>query len=196
MFIPQEKGGYEIKIFDDPFQLEKAIKTKAMNENHKLSRMVATYDWSYNSKSSAKKRLLKYWEVIIGKWHKPWNYELEKELDKNTKRKNKSSSWAEQPQTIDEIGSTFTIQGFDLNYVGVISGPSVKYRNGKIIFDPAESCNKKAVQNRTLSDGSRQKFGEVLIRHEVRILMTRGVEGMFIYACNPELREALVQADV
>ena len=80
--------------------------------------------------------------------------------------------------------------------MGVISGPSVKYRNGKIIFDPAESCNKKAVQNRTLSDGSRQKFGEVLIRHEVRILMTRGVEGMFIYACDPELREALVQADV
>ncbi len=194
--IPQEKGGYEIKIFDDPFQLEKAIKTKAMNENHKLSRMVATYDWNYNSKSSAKKRLLKYWEVIIGKWHKPWNYELEKELDKNTKRKNKSLSWAEQPQTIDEIGSTFTIQGFDLNYAGVILGPSVKYRNGKIIFDPAESCNKKAVQNRTLSDGSRQKFGEVLIRHEVRILMTRGVEGMFIYACDPELREALVQADV
>ena len=68
-----------------------------MNENHKLSRMVATYDWSYNSKSSAKKRLLKYWEVIIGKWHKPWNYELEKELDKNTKKKNKSLSWAEQP---------------------------------------------------------------------------------------------------
>ncbi|MBM6738742.1 DUF2075 domain-containing protein [Faecalicatena fissicatena] len=193
--IPKEKGGYEIKIFDDPFQLEKAIKEKTKNDDHKLSRMIATYDWSYNPKPVAKKRLLKYWEVIIGKWHKPWNYELEKDLDKNTKRKNKSLAWAEQPQTIDEIGSTFTIQGFDLNYAGVILGPSVKYRKGKIVFDPAESCNRKAVQNRTLSDGSRQKFGEILLRHEVRILMTRGVEGIYIYACDPELQEALARAD-
>ena len=49
-------------------------------------------------------------------------------------------AWAEQPQTIDEVGSTYTIQGFDLNYAGVILGPSVKYRNGEIIFDPTESC--------------------------------------------------------
>ncbi len=28
-------------------------------------------------------------------------------------------AWAEQPQTINEVGSTFTIQGFDLNYAGV-----------------------------------------------------------------------------
>ena len=35
------------------------------------------------------------------------------------KKKIKLLSWPEQPQTINEIGSTFTIQGFDLNYVGV-----------------------------------------------------------------------------
>lgn len=35
-------------------------------------------------------------------------------------------------------------QGFDLNYVGVVLGPSVKYRNGKIIHDLNESQNKKA----------------------------------------------------
>ena len=54
---------------------------------------------------------------------------------------------------------------------------SVKYRNGKIVFDPAESRNQKAVQSRTLSDGTKKKFGKLLIQHEVRILMTRGVEG-------------------
>ena len=45
------------------------------------------------------------------------------------KRALKGLAWAEQPQTINEVGSTFTIQGFDLNYAGVILGPSVKYRN-------------------------------------------------------------------
>lgn len=193
--IPRDKGGYEIRIFRDPYEMEKAIKEKARDENHQLSRMIATYDWEYHPKKTSKPHLFKYWEVKIGDWHKPWNYELEKELDRKAKKRNKTLAWAEQPQTIDEIGSTFTIQGFDLNYAGVILGPSVKYREGKIIFDPAESCNKKAVQNRTLSDGSRQKFGEEFIQHEVRVLMTRGVEGLFIYACDPKLQAALIQAE-
>jgi len=192
--VPRNNGGYEIRIFESPYDLEKALKEKADNENHKLSRLIATYDWEYSSKPPAAERLLKYWEVIIGQWHKPWNRELDRELDKKDKRVNKSLSWAEQPQTIEEIGSTFTIQGFDLNYAGVILGPSVKYRDGEIIFDPFESCNTKAVRNRTLSDGSKKKFGEELIKHEVRVLMTRGVEGLYIYACDDALREVLLQA--
>lgn len=192
--VPQNSGGYEIRIFESPVDLEKALKEKAADENHKLSRLIATYDWEYSSKPPTAARLLKYWEVMIGNWHKPWNRELDRELGKKEKRANKSLSWAEQPQTIEEIGSTFTIQGFDLNYAGVILGPSVKYRNGEVIFDPSASYNAKAVRNRTLSDGSKQKFGEELIQHEVRVLMTRGVEGLYIYACDDALREALLQA--
>ena len=131
-----------------------------------------------------------YWEAQILSQYR----ELDRELGKQEKRANKYMSWAEQPQTIDEIGSTFTIQGFDLNYAGVILGSSVKYRNGEVIFDPSASYNSKTVRNRTLSDGSKQKFGEELIQHEVRVLMTRGVEGLYIYACDDALREALLQA--
>lgn len=194
--IPEDTSGYEIRIFDQPADLEKEIKRKVASRKSSLSRMIATYDWEYSSNHSAKTRFLKYWEVIIDKWHKPWNYELEKELNRKEKRKIKSLSWAEQPQTVNEIGSTFTIQGFDLNYAGVILGPSVKYRNGEIIFDPDASCNQKAIRNRTLSDGSKKKFGEILKQHEVRVLMTRGVKGLYIYACDDELRKALKEAAV
>ena len=192
--MPDNRGEYEIRVFEDPFALEDALHEKASDEAHKLSRMIATYDWEYNSASSPAGRLSKYWEVIIGQWHKPWNRELDQELDKKSRKANKSLSWAEQPQTLGEVGSTFTIQGFDLNYAGVILGPSVKYRNGQVIFDPEASFNKKATRNRTLSDNSKQKFGETLIQHEVRVLMTRGVEGLYIYACDDELREALLNA--
>lgn len=51
------------------------------------------------------------------------------------------------------------------------------------IFDPSKSFNNKAIRNRTLSDGTKKKFGEILIQHEVRALMTRGVKGLYIYAC-------------
>ena len=192
--LAKNRGGYDIRVFESPLELENAVKEKAADENHKLSRLIATYDWEYSSNPPAEDRLLKYWEVMIEQWHKPWNRELNRELTKREKKNNESLSWAEQPQTIDEVGSTFTIQGFDLNYAGVILGPSVKYRNGKVIFDPTESWNSKAVQNRTLLDGTKKKFGEELIQHEVRVLMTRGVEGLYIYACDEELRKELLKA--
>ena len=190
--LPADLGDYEIKIFDTPEELEKQILKKSLKDETKLSRLIATYDWPYNSNKNSKKDF-KYWEVKIGKWHKPWNRELEQDLDRKQKREIKKLSWAEQPQTIKEVGSTFTIQGFDLNYAGVILGPSVKYRNGRIVFDTNESCNEKATRNRTLSDGTSKKFGEKLLKHEVRILMTRGVNGLYIYAYDDELREHLKQ---
>ena len=192
--IPHTVDGYQIKVFDDPEMLDLEIQKKAKEKDSALSRVLATYDWEYSQKRKPDDRLRAYWEVVIGKWHKPWNRELAAELSRKEKRKISGLAGAEQPQTINEVGSTFTIQGFDLNYAGVILGPSVKYRNGKIIFAPSESHNNKAIRNRTLSDGTKQKFGEMLIQHEVRVLMTRGVNGMYIYACDPELRAALLKA--
>lgn len=192
--IPNTFGGYAIKIFANPELIDLEIQRRAQESDSALSRVIATYDWQYSSNHKMEDQVMKYWEVLIGKWHKPWNRELESELSKKEKRDIKGLAWAEQPQTINEVGSTFTIQGFDLNYAGVILGPSVKYRDGKIIFDPTASKNEKAVRNRTLSDGTKQKFGETLIQHEVRVLMTRGVNGMYIYACDPELRAALLEA--
>lgn len=192
--LPENMGGYSIQVCDTPDLMDLQIRNRAKDEASALSRLIATYDWKYNSKSKPENSLYRYWEVLIGDWHKPWNRELESTLNPSEKRKIKGLAWAEQPQTIDEVGSTFTIQGFDLNYAGVILGPSVKYRDGKIVFDPSESCNDKAVRNRTLSDGTKQKFGEELLKHEVRVLMTRGVNGMYIYACDSELQNALLEA--
>lgn len=187
-YLPEDLENYDIKIFDNPKDLEKAIKEKANDPRTRLSRLIATYDWPYKQNKSNENGL---WEVKIGEWHKPWNRELEKTLSRHEINNIKKFSWAEQPQTIDEVGSTFTIQGFDLNYAGVIIGPSVKFSNGHIIFDPKESCNEKATRKRTLSDGRKMKFAEDLLKHELRILLTRGVNGLYIYACNKELREYL-----
>lgn len=191
-------NSYEIKIFDSPVSLEMEIRKKASKEETRLSRLIANYDWDYKENSRPQNRLQKYWEVLVKRdnWHKPWNYELKKELDTKQKRKMKEQSWAEQEHTIGEVGSTFTIQGFDLNYAGVILGESVKYRNGKIIYDPNETSNSKVTMRKTLSDGSKKNFAEELLKHEVRVLMTRGVNGLYIYACDDQLREALKKAEL
>ena len=36
-----------------------------------------------------------------------------------------ATPWAEIPKTIDEVGSIYTCQWFDLNYAGIIIGPPI-----------------------------------------------------------------------
>lgn len=177
---------YDIRIFDSPFELQKAIKLKNKDQKLGISRLVATYDWTYVEEK--KKQDRPKWFVEIGDWKAPWNQQIKPE------KKDAKLSWIEQPQTIDEIGSTFTVQGFDLNYAGVIIGPSVKYRNGKIMFDISESKNKGAVQYRKLENGEMKNFGEDLLKNELNVLLTRGVNGLYIYAVDEELQEALKEA--
>ena len=183
--LTKKRGKYEIKSFDSPFELEKAIREKSKNEETSLSRIVATYDWNY---ALATEPANGNWCVEINndgkKWSKPWNYEI-------IGKKSDEISWAENPKTIDEVGSIYTIQGFDLNYVGVILGPSVKYRNGKIIHDSSASFNERATHKRKMEDGSSKSFGEEFLRNEVGVLLTRGVNGLYIYACDEELRKRL-----
>lgn len=108
--------------------------------------------------------------------------------------KNKELSWAEKPHTFNEVGAIFTIQGFDLNYAGVIIGPSAQYRDGEIVFVPEKSRNPNVRAKRTLSDGSKKSFAEDLLRNQLNVLMTRGVHGVYIYAVDPALQAELLKA--
>ncbi|WP_367378671.1 DUF2075 domain-containing protein [Enterococcus gilvus] len=188
--IPFDSKKYEIEIFDEPREMYKEIKKKAQNEESGISRILATFDWEYIDKKRPENE--NYWNVKIGEWELPWNLQLPQ--TRAEKRKNRNRAWAEQSQTIGEVGSTFTIQGFDLNYAGVIIGPSVKYRNGKIVFDKKASKNKKAIQMRAGKDGEKLDVSDFLLKNELNVLLTRGVNGLYIYAVDDELREALKRA--
>lgn len=184
--IPQDDSkGYDIKIFESASELYEKIKLKN-KELGGLSRVVATYDWQY--KSNDKENI---WYVNDGDFKLPWNLQL-KDTNKNINYKN--LSWAEQAHTINEVGSTFTVQGFDLNYIGVIIGESVKYRNGKIVYDKTKSYNKNSINKRTSDNGNKIDVSNELLRNELNVLITRGIKGLFIYAVDKELQKVLLKA--
>lgn len=180
---------YDIRCFDTPEELYEEIKKKAQKDETSLSRVIATYDWEY--KQGERQGTDRYWQVEIGDFMMPWNYELEKDMNRKQRRNIKNKAWAEQEHTINEIGSTFSIQGFDLSYAGVIIGPSVRYRDGRVEFVPEKSFNAKAVQNRTMSDGSKQRLADELLKNELHVLLTRGVNGLYVYAVDDQLRAKL-----
>ncbi len=131
----------------------------------------------------------------------PWNYQLSSQNSTKHSHSIKESkkSWAEQFHTINEIGSTFTIQGFDLNYAGVIIGPSVQYRNGKVVFCPENSRNDKATNKRHAKDLSSNKkitldYSIDNLKNELNVLLKRGVNGLYVFAVDTELEKALLEA--
>lgn len=186
--IPRDDG-YEVRVFDDPQALYDAVRQKALDEEHGLSRLTATFDWPFVEK---RKNGDSTWDVVVDTFRLPWNLQIE--YTRQEQRHARGLSWAERPRSIEEVGSTFTVQGFDLDYAGVIIGPSVKYRDGRIVFDPSASSNRNATQQRTLSDGSKASVAEDLLRNELNVLLTRGVRGLYLYAVDDDLRAALLAA--
>ncbi|MFC6323859.1 DNA/RNA helicase domain-containing protein [Companilactobacillus baiquanensis] len=181
---------YEVKVMKSPKELHEKIINKNRNKKygHGLSRVLSTFDWKYKQKGIPDDNGEKYWNVIIDKWKLPWNLQLPVK-DKKIKK----LPWAEQPQTINEVGSTYTIQGFDLNYAGVIIGPSVKFRDGKVIFCPEDSENSNAIRNRTLENGKKINVAQELLRNELNVLLTRGVNGLYLYAVDEALQCELIK---
>ncbi len=196
----KDSAGYEVIVFDDPATMHQAIKAKASKSESVLSRMVATCDWSY-SNTKRPPVYKKMWDIRIGDWSIPWNEEifwreLKGTLNKRQERRYKMLDWAEKDYSIDEAGSTFVIQGFDLSYVGVIIGSSVKYdrESHRIYIDESQRALQYMKGKQIMTDGSRINITELISRHELRVLMTRGTKGLYIYACDPALREALKES--
>lgn len=191
--IPKDTK-YEIKIFTDPKKMQTEIAKKNKLNDNGISRMIATFDWKYSGGKAKLPENQKYWEVSDGNWRMPWNYEIKKrdqyEKIHHNNVKYSDLPWAEKDYTINEIGSLYTVQGFDLNYAGVVLGPSIKFRDGKIVHDFSASQNRKA----TNKWHSEKSFADELLRNEFNVLMTRGVHGLYIYAVDHSLQEALLKA--
>ena len=96
--------------------------------------------------------------------------------------------------SIDEVGSIHTIQGYDLNYAGVIIGPDLRYdsKNGRLYFVRDSYFDKKGKQNNKML-GVSYSDDDLLayVTNIYRVLLTRGIRGTYLYACDPELREYL-----
>lgn len=184
--IPEDSLGYDIKVFDDSQSMYKAIIKKAQNRDNGISRMLATYDWDWKAPTKEKPA----WYVKDGDFKLPWNYTDTKQPSSS---KN-NQSWAEQPASLSEVGSTYTIQGFDLNYAGVIIGPSVKYRNGKVIYDVSAAKSDQMTKKRTLESGEKADISDKLLQNQLNVLLKRGINGLYIHAIDEELQEMLKKA--
>lgn len=189
---PVQDKNYEIKFFNSAQTMFEAIRQKDVEFG--LLRLVSTYDWKY-SQGSKPKNGDEYWMIRTSDaLELPWNLQL----PEVQKKRNNGVPWQEVSESINEIGSNYTIQGSDLNYVGVILGPSVIWddKNNSFGIDSTKSMDPEA----TMKPGAAKEWSnkDVVdnLKNIVNVLMTRGVHGLYIYAEDSKLRQKLMNISV
>ncbi|MGW9113503.1 DNA/RNA helicase domain-containing protein [Microbacterium sp. NPDC055683] len=164
-------GEYELRFFDDLGEMREAIRRR--DAEHGLARLVAGYAWDWRSRRDPAAHDIELDGVALR-----WN-----STDKD---------WINAPGSLDEVGSIHTVQGYDLNYAGVIIGPDLRLdpASGRLRVDRDAYRDKKGKENNpalgiVYSDDDLLQY----IRNIYGVLLTRGIRGTFVYVCDPALRE-------
>lgn len=163
---------YDFRVIGSPSEMHDLIREK--NKANNKSRMVAGYCWKWPSKKDPEAV-----DIQIGDYAAQWN------LDKH------GQAWIIQPDSIDEVGCIHTCQGLELDYVGVIIGPDLIVRDGKVIPDPLKRApSDKSVHGykKMLAEHPEQAkaVGDMIVKNTYRTLMTRGQKGCYIFSTDPE----------
>lgn len=156
---------YDFKVIDNIEDLISLIKSKEVK--HGLSRLIAGYAWPWDSRTNKNKA-----DIILGDVKLFWN--------------SVTKDWVNSPNAINEVGCIHTIQGYELNYAGVIIGPEISYNktSNKIEIDREkyyDTNGKRAVWN----DEELLQY----IKNIYKTLLTRAIQGTYVYICNPDLRD-------
>ena len=180
---PTSFGDYEFKLFDDPGAMHEAIRQR--NDQVGLARMAAGFAWPWVSRYKGRKS---EYDIQIGDYLAQWN--------------RTQKDWVDSEGSLEEVGSIHTLQGYDLNYAGVIIGKDLRFdeRDGRLVFDRSNYFDKKGTErNRFYGRDWTQEELLQWVSNIYFVLLTRGRLGTFVYVCDEPLREYMrtfVRADL
>lgn len=167
---------YDFRIYDSPTEMFEEIKRK--NQSNNKSRVVAGYCWDWNSKQNHTA-----YDIIIPQFgfRKQWNF-------------NSNEPWLIGEKSIDQIGCIHTCQGLELDYVGVIVGPDLSYKNNRVVTDGFKrSPNDQSLKGFKAMVAKRPtealQAADAIIKNTYRTLMTRGMKGCYVYFCDQALSD-------
>ena len=160
----REIRNYDLKLYKDCHQMYEDIRRKDAEMG--LCRMAAGYAWPWDRKNPDE------YTIHIQDHRYRWNRVYD--------------NWITTDTAPEEIGCIHTLQGYDLNYAGIIIGNDLKY-------DPEEQkiCADKTSYFDGLGKAGVADDPEGLKDYLCNIyltLLTRGIRGTYIYVCDDALR--------
>jgi len=153
----------EFRIFDTPLDLKKAIDDKNRHKENS-ARIVAGFCWKW-SEPNRDGSLVK--DVQIGDFQMPWE------------KKDEFWKWATDKSGMEQVGTVYTAQGFEFDYIGVIFGDDLVWRKDKgWVSIPENSFDSQVLRgNQMLTDH---------LKHVYRVLMSRAHKGVYLYFMDKE----------
>ena len=149
---------------------------KLLLEKNKISnkaRMLAGYCYDWITKNDIHSD--KYDIVLEDDFKARWNF-------------SNTTTWAIDENSFEQVGCIHTSQGLEFDYVGVIIGKDLIYRNGHVITD----YTKRAKTDNSLKGIKSSKnfaLADKIIRNTYRTLLSRGQKGCYVYCEDKELSE-------
>ena len=149
----------EFKIFDDPVEMKKAIDEKNQ-EKENSARIVAGFCWPW-SKPREDGSLVN--DVKVENLEMPWE------------KKDEFWKWATDPVGMDQVGTVYTAQGFEFDYIGVIFGNDLVYNSENQDWEAKPENSHDTMVTRNNVDLTKH------LRHVYRVLMSRAHRGVYVY---------------
>lgn len=152
---------YDIRVFDSPVQMREELRKKNLINNK--SRMIAGYCYEWASKKDPHAMDIR----LADGFQAQWNY-------------NNTTTWAIDPNSFDQVGCIHTSQGLEFDYVGVIIGKDLVYRDEQVQTDfKARAKSDKSLFG--VKSGNNLQLADQIIRNTYKTLLTRGQKGCYIY---------------
>lgn len=167
MLTPDEK--MEFRIFGDPEDLYTVIRKK--NEvKPNSARMVAGFCWPWSNPNSD--GTLEE-DVVIGDFRMTW--EAKNDVGHLQPGIPRAKFWAYDPNGVGQMGSIYTVQGFEFDYIGVVSAKD-------FVYDSVLKTWVGKPENSSDSAAKRDKENFLrYARNAYRVLMTRGMLGCYVH---------------
>ena len=156
-------NNYEFKIFDEINDMQDLINKR--NDSHGFSRLVAGYDWDWQSKDGSKD-----YDIEINNLQLKWN--------------SKTEGWMSSKDAVNEVGSVHTTQAYTLNYAGVIIGPSLSFNKNENKINVHPELYKDRYGKQGINEDQVKDF----ILNIYYVLLTRARLGTYVYIVDEDLR--------
>lgn len=166
--IWEGRDGFDFQIVSSPQELEDMIRGKSASGF--TARVAAGFCWPW---SVARDDGTLVDDVVIGDYRRPWD--AKPESKKLAPGIPPASLWATDPNGINQIGCVYNIQGFELDYVGVIWGPDLRYD-----LDKQQWIGDKTKSADAMVKRSKEGFTD-LVKNTYRVLLSRGMKGCYVH---------------
>jgi Uncharacterized conserved protein (DUF2075) len=167
---------FDVSVAASPYELEAVLRDRL--DAGYSARMTAGYCWKWSPPDGD--RLVQ--DVVIGDWARPWNAKGERSVGDAPP----SPLWATFEGGFGQVGCVYTAQGFEYDWNGVIFGPDLVFRDGRLVTVRAASKDPALVRGGVTDDQA-----DRLIRNTYKVLLTRGMVGTVLYSTDGETQSFL-----